>query len=358
MKFRIRFAQQIVGLFIIIAIVFLLGAIIFMGINQRLFSRNYLYRSEFRSADGLSVGMSIRLRGFEIGKVSEIRLNENNRVDVIISIYDSYLENVRPNSVIELVTSPIGLGASLNFFPGNNVDEPLPEDSFIPSADTPLGKAILAQGLADKPLGDEAISRILAEIQPLLVETRDLVSSLKTTVQLVNQDLGQPNIDRVQGVMGEVFRTVRNFNQISANINSLIAQIVPHTEGIMANLEQISGDLTMTSEGMRDPRGLIPKLLDPKGSIATLLDDKNELYNLILGMVRELNRAVTEVSRFSQFVNQQSPTLTTLLEETRTTIRQTQDVLVGLANNPLLRGGIPERLPQQETFRSSRDDRY
>ncbi len=358
MKFRIRFAQQIVGLFIILAVIFLLGALSFMGINQRLFSRNYVYRSEFRSAEGLSVGMSIRLRGFEIGKVSEIKLNDKNRVDVFLSIYDTFLEKVRPNSVIELLTSPIGLGASLNFFPGNNIDEPLPEDSFIPSADTPLGKAILSQGLADKPQGEETVTRILAEVQPLLAEVRGLVESLNATVRLVNRDLGQPNIDRVQGVMGEVFRTVRNINQISANIDSLLSQMVPRTDAIMANLEQISTDLTMTSEGLRDPRGLIPKLLDPKGSIATLLDDKNELYNMILSMIKELNKSVVELTRFSQFVNQQRPTLTSLLEETRTTIRQTQDVLTGLANNPLLRGGIPEQMAQQETFRSGRDDRY
>ncbi len=358
MKFRIRFAQQIVGLFIILAVIFLLGALSFMGINQRLFSRNYVYRSEFRSAEGLSVGMSIRLRGFEIGKVSEIKLNDKNRVDVFLSIYDTFLEKVRPNSVIELLTSPIGLGASLNFFPGNNIDEPLPEDSFIPSADTPLGKAILSQGLADKPQGEETVTRILSEVQPLLAEVRGLVESLNATVRLVNRDLGQPNIDRVQGVMGEVFRTVRNINQISANIDSLLSQMVPRTDAIMANLEQISTDLTMTSEGLRDPRGLIPKLLDPKGSIATLLDDKNELYNMILSMIKELNKSVVELTRFSQFVNQQRPTLTSLLEETRTTIRQTQDVLTGLANNPLLRGGIPEQMAQQETFRSGRDDRY
>lgn len=358
MRFRIRYAQQIVGLFLIAAFLFFLGTLIFMGMNQRLFSRNYEYRSEFISAEGLSVGMSIRLRGFEIGKVKEIKLNETNRVDVTLSIYDTYLDKVRPNSVIELVTSPIGLGASLNFFPGNNLDDPLPEDSFIPSADTPLGKAILAQGLADKPTGDEAINRILAEVQPLLAEVRTLVGSLNTTVTTINQDLTQPNIDRVRGVTGEVFRLVRTVREITENINTLVAGIGSNAQAIAANLQEISSDLTATSEGLRDPRGLIPKLLDPKGSLATLLDDNNELYDHLLRTVQELNRTVNEVSRFGRFINQQQPTLVTLLEETRSAIRQTQDVLTGLANNPLLRGGIPERSPQQEALRSARDERF
>jgi phospholipid/cholesterol/gamma-HCH transport system substrate-binding protein len=358
MTFRIRFAQQIVGIFIILALTLFLSALIFMGFNQRLFSRNYLYRSEFRSAEGLSVGMSIKLRGFEIGKVQSISLNENNRVDVILSIYDTYLDKVRPNSVIELITSPIGLGASLNFFPGYNVEDPLPEQSFIPSADTPLGRAIISQGLADRPEGDEAISRILSEVQPLLASARELVNSMNVTVGILNRDLNQQDVNKVRGVTGEVFRTVSNLQKISSNINQLLEALTPYSQSILENLEKISTNLIATSEGLRDPRGLIPKLLDPKGSIATLLDDKNELYKIILNIMQELNKASREITQFSRLVNQQSPTIISLLEETRTTIRQTQDVLTGLSNNPLLRGGIPERAPQQEMFRSGRDENF
>ncbi len=358
MQFRIRFAQQVVGIFIILAGIMLAGTLIFMGINQRLFSRNYSYRTEFKTAEGLSLGMSIRLRGFEIGKVGSITLNENNRVDVELSIYDTYLDKVKPNSVLELVTSPIGLGASLNFFPGNNVDESLTEGAFIPSSDTPLGKAIVQQGLVDKPEGDEAISKILAEIQPLLVEVRGVTTELNTLLAQVNADLAEPNSRNVDGVMGDVFRIIRNFETLTGSISSIMNEVNGRTASIMEDINAITTDFTATSEGLRDPTGIIPKLLDPKGSLATFLDDNNVLFNQVREIIAELNNAATEVTKFTQYVNRQTPTISGLMEETRTTLRQTQDVLTGLANNPLLKGGIPEQAPQRDTFRSTRDENY
>ncbi len=41
MKFKIKFADQIVGLFIIIALVLFGTIVIMLGINQRWFSKNY-----------------------------------------------------------------------------------------------------------------------------------------------------------------------------------------------------------------------------------------------------------------------------------------------------------------------------
>jgi len=63
MKFRIRFAQQVVGVFVLVAILFVAIVVVSMGANQRWFARNYTYYSVFPTAEGLSVGMSLPRRG-------------------------------------------------------------------------------------------------------------------------------------------------------------------------------------------------------------------------------------------------------------------------------------------------------
>ncbi len=55
--------------------------------------------------------MPIMLKGFEIGKISRISLNDQNEVDVRFSVEDTYYDRVQPNSVLELTSSPIGLGS-------------------------------------------------------------------------------------------------------------------------------------------------------------------------------------------------------------------------------------------------------
>ena len=90
MKFRIRFADQVVGIFVLAAIVAVAIVLILIGVNQRWFARNYSFTSEFSSGAGLSVGMPVSLKGFDIGKISSMRLNEQSEVDVRFYIEDTY----------------------------------------------------------------------------------------------------------------------------------------------------------------------------------------------------------------------------------------------------------------------------
>ena len=69
MKFRIKHAQQVVGFFLLTAALALVVVLVFMGANQRWFARNYSFFSRFSSAEGITTGMSVRLKGFEIGNV-------------------------------------------------------------------------------------------------------------------------------------------------------------------------------------------------------------------------------------------------------------------------------------------------
>lgn len=94
MKFHIRFAEQIVGFFVLLAMVIILIIVIFMGINQRWFARDYHFTSKFLSGNGLSVGMPLKLKGFKIGTVDKIELNDDNTVEVNFHIFDTYYSKV------------------------------------------------------------------------------------------------------------------------------------------------------------------------------------------------------------------------------------------------------------------------
>ena len=117
MKFRVRFAHQIVGIFVLLAILAVAAILILLGINQRWFAKDYHYWSVFKSAGGISVGMPIRLKGFEIGKISSMSLTKDNLVEIEFFIMDTYYDKVLPNSVLELSSNPLGLGAACSFTP-------------------------------------------------------------------------------------------------------------------------------------------------------------------------------------------------------------------------------------------------
>ncbi len=47
MKFKIRFADQIVGLFLLVGVLGVAAILILIGINQRWFAKNYYFTSRF-----------------------------------------------------------------------------------------------------------------------------------------------------------------------------------------------------------------------------------------------------------------------------------------------------------------------
>lgn len=379
MKFKIRFADQIVGLFVLISLAALVAILILMGANQRWFSQDYYFNSRFNSANGLSVGMAITLKGFQIGKVSKISLNQENQVDIEFTVFDTYYEKVKKNSVLELATNPLGLGGGLRFLPGLDKGEPLAEGSFIPSMDMEEGKKLVAAKLVDVPEGGDAINNILGKIGPVmenvnttLLTINSLMGSIEGTIK---GETGGPiadimtgaiavvgnvndTIDNVDNTINTVDYAIQNVNTLVLDVNKQIKDLLSQIDTLVGSVHTITGNLEATTQEFRDPTGLVTKLLDPKGSVATLLDDNNVLFgqiNAILGGVKD---TIGQFKEFSQFINSTSPQISGLLEEGRIALDKGKDVLEGVANNPLIRGGITETKEQPSTFQSFRDEDF
>ncbi|MDA8424946.1 MAG: MlaD family protein [Treponema sp.] len=339
MKFRIRYADRVVGLFVLVALLALAAGIILLGANQRWFSRDFHFTTRLDSAAGASPGTPIYLKGFQVGKVERLSLNEGNEVDADFVIFDKYYPKVRENSVLELVTSPIGLGTQLLFDPGKS-DAVLKEGSFIPTADSPEGRGLIEQGLVDIPPKDDTITRLLADVSPLLENLNKTVITVDRTLTEVNRAVAGRSDTPLANILGEASKTMTK------------------VDGIAGSIGVIADNLRATTTAIRDPTGLIPRLLDAKGSLKTLLDDKGALYSDISSSLAELQASLKNVQEMTTSLNAQMPSIAVTLDEGRTAIKQAQDVLEGLKNNPLLRGGIPKKTEQESTYQSMREGQF
>lgn len=358
MKFRIRFVDQVVGIFVLIALAALVAILVLMGMNQRWFAKNYYYSSRFESAGGLSIGMPITLKGFEIGRIDEISLNEDNKVDVIFYIYDTFYEKVKPNSVLELASNPLGLGGGLRFHPGKNKDDPLPENSFIPSLDLPEGKNLVKYDLVAMPEKDDAITSILSKVGPILDSVDETLATVQELLTSVNAAITGEGEGPINDIFVDVTRLTEQVTGLIWELNTRISSVLDNVDAITVNVDDITGNLAETTEAFRDPTGLVPKLLDPKGSIATILDDDNVLFEQIQDILDNVNATISQIESFTGYINKTTPQISGLLEKSREALDQGKDVLEGLKNNPLLRGGISEQKEQASTFQSYRDEDF
>lgn len=372
MKFRIRHADRIVGLFVILAAAMVAVLVVVLGANQRWFARDYRYRSRFPSASGLSAGTPILFKGFQIGRIESVVLNGQDQVDVQFAVYDTYVDRVKENSILELVTSPIGLGSQLLFHPGSGPTA-APEGSFVPSYDTEEGRSLVERGLVVRPPKDDTITRLLANVNPLVENVSSTVAELERTLGLVNGALAGTGGGPVARVVTDASAAVEGVKDLVAGANATLGSTGARVDRITAELEAslpatlgqvdsaVSSIVAMTanlkslSDSLTDPTGLVPKLLDPKGSVATLLNDGNRLFDRVDASLASTQGALANLESATAAFADQMPRIVAVIEEARAAIVQAEDVMEGLKNNPLIRGGVSERVQSTPSASPTRD---
>lgn len=322
MKFKIRYADQIVGILAIIAIVALVVVIFMLGSKQRWFARDYRYFTTFETASGLSLGMPIQYKGFTIGKIQSIALNKNDKVVVSFTIFDTYYDRVRKGSVVELSVNPIGIGIGNQFlFNPGIASDLIPEGSEIPRADSPDGRALISSGLVVLQKRDDTIINLVAQIQPMLVN--------------INATLTQMN-EAFNGTgKGPLANTMSNISVASDGLAASLGATLRNVELITASLQK----------KVDDPKGFVPALVDPDG---TMFDSIQKSLDSVAGTLQNLEDS-------SSIIKSQVPEIVRLIEDLRIALVKGQDVLDALRNNPILKNGVPERVQTDASGTNSRN---
>ena len=160
MKFRIRYADKVVGLFVVLALLVLAAGIILLGANQRWFSRDFRFTTRLNSAAGAAPGTPIYLKGFQVGKIESLRLNDRNEVDADFAIFDTYYPKVRgkfrprTRDLAHRARNPAPLRS-------REKRRGAQRGSFVPLADSLEGRDLIDQELVDIPPKDDTITRHL-----------------------------------------------------------------------------------------------------------------------------------------------------------------------------------------------------
>jgi phospholipid/cholesterol/gamma-HCH transport system substrate-binding protein len=307
MKFSIRFADQIVGALVILALAILVVVVFMLGKTQRWFVNDAQYKTYFTSASGISPNMAVKYKGFTIGHVKKLSLSDDDRVEIIFTIFEEYADRVVEGSLVGVQESPIGLGSSFNFYPGKG-KESIPPGGLIPEVTSPEAQIYIKRGIADSPKSSDSIGNI--------------VNQVSETLESVNVILGTVN-KSLAGTDGD------------PALEQIIGNIVKTTDGITTVVDTLSVQL---SPLINNIESLTAKISDPSGAVMSILDGQGPLYesiNSIAGIIENLNKT-------SEFIPAQLPQVAVAISELNTVLRQVQDVLTSIANNPLLKGGIPE----------------
>jgi phospholipid/cholesterol/gamma-HCH transport system substrate-binding protein len=307
MKCRIRYADQLVGLLTIIALLSLIFVIFMLGRTQKWFSKTFSYKTYAAGASGLSRNMAVSCRGIPIGNVKSFRLTDDNRVEVVFDIHEEFQDRAKIGSLVEIAESPIGLGARFIFYPG--IGGPLEEGDLVPMRDSPEGRDYIDRGLAYIPFQEDAITNLLGMVGSVLSEVQGVIGGLQVTIDGLNV---APD-GRADTALGQ---TVANIQTLTANLASDLA----------------------------NPNG-IRKILNGDGDTIDALE----------ASIVSLSQTLEHIEKTAAILPRELPAI---LIRVGTTLQAVNDVLISLRNNPLLRNGIPEHAEIDSSGTNPRNIRF
>jgi phospholipid/cholesterol/gamma-HCH transport system substrate-binding protein len=319
MKLMIRFADQIVGALIIIAVGILVFVIFMLGSSQRWFVRDNDYVTYFSSASGLSTNMPVLYKGYTIGRVKSVKFNvADDRMDVQFSIFKEFTDKVKKGSRIDLQISPISAlgGNQFLFYPGKGLEEdPLPPGTLIPPANAPESQNLPDRHLTTAPPKDDGIGNIINQVG--------------ITLGKLNEALGEgSNENKLTDILNSIVGVL-------AELQLLVGKLSGDLD-----IEKIMGELTPALANFRE---LTEKINEPDNAIMAFLNSEGDLYGNLektlggaAGSLRELEGTIGDI-------HTQTPQLSALFSRLLTTLRAASQVLDSVKNNPLLKGGIQEQ---------------
>lgn len=319
MKFKIRYADKIVGFFSILALLSLVVIIFLIGSRQNWFEKKFYFTTQFDSASNVQPEMSLSYKGFTIGKIDKVELVKDE-VWATWYIKEKYMDYATYGSLVELSVSPIGLGTAFIFHPGTT-DIPLSGNCEIFRTDSEKGLQFVEDGLVQYTPQKDSISGLLSQVGSLLTNINDITGQLAQIMK------GKSNVP--------LAKTLENVANLTGDIDSLVKEInrgiYPQVDGLMSTV----GDITVR----------INSLL---GTVDEIAGNANGIIGNVNGVITTadgaVNSVVGQVDGIMDNVNDLLDTqLKSVLGEVDTLLIQLQDVMEGLKNNPLLKKGVPDR---------------
>lgn len=94
----------VVGVFVFLGLLFLIGGILMIGNLHETFKKKSRLMARFDNVNGLQVGSNIWFSGVKVGIVSGIKFYGRRQVEVVLKVQDKVLSNIRKDAFVRLST--------------------------------------------------------------------------------------------------------------------------------------------------------------------------------------------------------------------------------------------------------------
>jgi len=263
------------GFIFLLAIIFLVYGLKYLkGLN--VFQTNKPYYAIYDDIDGLQIGSSIRLNGFNVGMVNNIILNSDNNLVVTLNI--DGLDNIPENSICKIVNQDLMGTKGVSLILGQS-------NSFANSGDTLLGRV-------ENSLQDE----VNAQILPLKNKAEGLIGSVDSLLTIVTAVLNKNTRNSLSNSIKSLDETFAILSKTMVKIDSMVYDNDARVSKVLSNLESITTNLNDSNSGIKP-------ILYNLSSISDTLSNAN------------FGSLVNNINKISNNINSGSGSLTKLMND-------------------------------------------
>lgn len=226
--------------------------------RQGYFVRQDTLRLITDSGDELKVGLPLKLRGFTIGTVRALELNQSGAVDVRVEVAHKYRSWLRSDASARLAGYGLFGGAYIRV-DGGSSDKPLLLDN-----------AVIR--LQRDPSLEQLAEQLLHEVRPIVDESKLVLYSINDPKGHINQTLANAEkLSRdLQETQGQLHSLLASAQRVT---DQTLPQTLQHTTATMQSTQQ-----TLRTVQQALP-GILNKLDTTTGNAAELSGDAKRLLH-------------------------------------------------------------------------------
>jgi len=321
---NISWSQVKVGIFIVIALIFLAGGILIMGKQTKLFTPKGELSVIMTDVAGLKVGAPVWLAGVDVGAVTHIGFNrpkEKNEVQIDLEVDRAALRKIGTDSVITIKTRGLMGEKYVDITPSGHYSATpakLLYGTTVPKLDDVVQKAgstfdQLNQIVGKMNQGEGTLGRFARD--PRLYDNLvGLTVELKALADAANRGEGtigklahsSEPYDKLVSILNRADTTLKDIQNSSGTLNKLI-----YDRQLYDKMVALADKSNQAAEDVRE---LNRKLTSHDSSIGRLLTDR-EFYDKGIALLDRADRSVKSIEEITAKVNRGEGTVGKLLND-------------------------------------------
>lgn len=289
------FQERVVGTFVLLAMVALLGLLIATGKTKYLFEDYITIYGHMSKAQGVVPDSTIRISGIDGGYVSALDISEKNEIVVTMRIFERFQRLIRSDSVATLnKTSFFGTSGSIIEISAGSPDKPLLTDQ----ARIDVRESYSLEDMASQTIA--ALDKVQVTVRELgtfiekmhpeqFTDSVDNIGKITGNLRDITDQLAAGG-----GILGAALYDEEMKEDFKRSMHSLSTSIVvvedrlEQLEPILANTGELSDTLKGTLEGFPQLVGELKNTVKQVNNMLSTLDNEVQQLPKLVGRMRVL----------------------------------------------------------------------